>query len=274
MSGRPGGRRGAAAFRTAAILALTALVGACAPRASAAVGAAASLTVFAAASLREPLRDIAATYEAMAGVSLTLVTDSSSALRTQIEQGAQADVFLAADTVNPEALASAGLTDGPAVEFAGNRLAVIVPADNPAGLASPADLARPGVAIVAAGDRVPITRYAGELLRRLAALPGYPPDLPAAYDSNVVTREDNVRSVVTRIELGEGDAAIVYATDAATAEDVTTLAIPEAAIVTATYAGAVLASAVDRGAARAFLDWLAGPDGRAILVAHGFVALP
>jgi molybdate transport system substrate-binding protein len=274
MPGRSGGRRRAAASPIAVLLALAALGAACAPRASALMPAPVELTILAAASLREPLRDVSVAYEAATGMRLVVVTDASSALRVQVEQGARADVFLSADTDNAAALASAGLTDGSIVEFTGNRLAVIVPADNPGRLGGPADLARPGVAIVAAGDQVPITRYASELVARLAALPGYPPDFATAYAANVVTREDNVRSVLAKIELGEGDAAIVYATDAATADDVTALAIPHGAGVTATYAGAVLSSAADPGAARAFLAWLAGPAGSAILVEHGFVAVP
>ena len=232
------------------------------------------LTVLAAASLREPLRDVSVAYEAAAGVRLAVVTDASSGLRVQIEQGARADVFLSADEANPDALASAGLTDGPVVGFAGNRLAVIVPAGNPGRLGSPADLARPGVSVVAAGDRVPITRYAEELVARLAILPGYPADFVTRYGANVVTREDNVQAVLTKIELGEGDAAIVYASDALAAERVTALAIPDEAMVTATYTGAVLSSAADGGAARAFLEWLAGPDAGVILAGHGFVAIP
>ena len=110
------------------------------------------------------------------GLTLTISTDSSSALETQIEQGAPADVFLSADTTNPQKLVDAGLADGAAVTFAGNKLTVIVPADNPAGIASPADLAKPGIKVIAAGDEVPITKYATQLVANLAKEPGYPAD--------------------------------------------------------------------------------------------------
>lgn len=251
-------------------LAAAGLAGACSPAPRPDRGAPAELTVFAAASLRDPLATITSAYEAARHVRLIVATDSSTALRIQIEQGAGADVFLSADTANPEALAAAGLLDGMALGFAGNPLAIVVPAGNRAGLASPADLGRPGVAIVAAGEAVPITAYATKLLERLAVLPGYPPDLPLLYAGNVVTREDNVRAVLAKIELGEGDAAIVYATDAAGSAAVDVLPVPEGANVTATYAGAVLAGATDRGAAHAFLDWLTGPDGQEILASFGF----
>jgi molybdate transport system substrate-binding protein len=273
VAGRPGGRRIAAALLSTA-LALAGLVAACSLSSTLGDGAATELTVFAAASLRDPLESVAAAYEAASGVRLVVATDSSTALRIQVEEGARADVFLSADTTNPEVLASAGLTDGEIVAFAGNPLAIVVPAGNPAGFVTPADLARPGIAIVAAAEGVPVTAYATELLERLASLPGYPRNLPAAYAANVVTREDNVQAALAKIELGEGDAAIVYATDATRSDAVDTVAIPTEANVTATYAGVVLLGAADRTSAHAFFEWLAGPAGQAILAAYGFVAAP
>ena len=86
------------------------------------------------------------------GTTLTISTDSSAALETQIEQGAPADVFLSADTTNPKKLVDKGLAAGAAVAFAGNKLTIIVPTDNPAGITTPADLAKTGVKVIAAGD--------------------------------------------------------------------------------------------------------------------------
>jgi molybdate transport system substrate-binding protein len=86
-----------------------------------------------------------------------------------------------------------------------------------------------------------------------------------------VSREDNVKAVVAKIELGEGDAAIVYATDAKASKKVATVAIPAGANVAATYAGVVIKASQHAGAARAFLSWLAGPDGQAMLATFGFV---
>lgn len=273
MAGRPNRRRAAPAMvgaaRTIIALAVAMIASACST-AGPPNRTPAALTVFAAASLRNPLVAIATAYDATSGVRLAVVTDSSTTLRTQLELGARSDVFLSADTANPEALAAAGLVNGAVVPFAATALAIIVPLDNPAGLAGPFDLARPGVAVVAAGDGVPITTHAAELLRRLATLPGAPPGFSAAYATNVVTREDNAGSVLARIELGEGDAAIVYATDAAASGAVASLPIPAGVNVTAVYAGAVMAAAADRAAAHAFLDWLAGPDGQGILASFGF----
>jgi molybdate transport system substrate-binding protein len=199
-----------------------------------------------------------------------LATDSSTALRTQIEQGAPADVFLSADTGNPERLVDAGLTDGAAIAFAANLLTIVVPKGNPAALESPADLARNGLKVVAAGDEVPISRYADEVVERMARLPGYPPGFAAAYAANVVSREDNVKAVVAKIELGEGDAGIVYVTDAKASSGVETVDIPGEANVPAVYAGVVVARSPHPQTARAFIDWLTGPAAQSILAEAGF----
>ena len=230
-----------------------------------------NLTVYAAASLKDVLAAIRTAYEtAHPGTTLTIATDSSATLETQIELGAPADVFLSADTSNPKRLVDGGLAVGGAVNFAGNELAVVVPAGNPGGIASPADLARPGVKVIAAGDAVPITRYAEELVAALASVPGYPSGFAAAYAANIVSREDNVKAVVAKLELGEGDAGIVYRTDAAASTKVATVALPDAANVTALYAGVVVKASAHAVAAATFLGWLAGPGGQAILGRYGF----
>lgn len=229
------------------------------------------LTVYAAASLKETLQEISAAYATAApGVRLTVSTAASTALRAQIEQGAPADVFLSADTTQPAALVDAGLVAGETLVFAGNRLAIIVPAADPAGIDTPADLARPGIGIVAAGEAVPITRYASELIDRLAGLEGYPAGYAEAVTANVVSREDDVKIVVAKIELGEGDAAIVYQTDALASEGVSTVDIPAEANVVASYAGMVVKASVHPVEARAFLDWLVTDPAQSIFAPHGF----
>jgi molybdate transport system substrate-binding protein len=256
------------------LLAIVASVSACSTSATAA-GRPIELTVFGAASLTDALEALTSAYEtADPGLKLTVATDSSSTLRTQIEQGAPADLFLSADRMNPQALVDAGLTDGPAIGFAGNTLTVIVPTDNPAGIESPADLAVPGVKIVAAGDDVPITIYVGQVVENLAGLPGYPTDYARAYAVNVVSREQDVKAVVAKIQLGEADAAIVYVTDARASRTVAAIEIPDSANRPATYAGVVLAGSTRRAEAHALLDWLVGPAGVEILAGFGFLPPP
>jgi molybdate transport system substrate-binding protein len=265
---------GGMALLGAMFVALAPVVVACsaAGGAPAASGVPPHLTVFGAASLKGALDRAETTYErAHPGLTLTISTDSSAALETQIEQGAPADVFLSADTTNPKKLLDNGLGLGAAVPFAGNELTIIVPAGNPAAISSPKDLARSGVKVIAAGDEVPITRYAKQLVVNLGKVAGYPAGFAAAYNANVVSQEDNVKAIVAKVELGEGDAGIVYVTDARASTRVATIDVPDAANVGATYAGVVLKSSANPSAARDFLDWFAGPDGRAILASFGFL---
>lgn len=230
------------------------------------------VTVFAAASLANLLKAAAAAYaEDASEVRIVLSTDSSTALRTQIELGAPADLFLSADTANTQALVDGGLADGAAVVFAGNGLTVVVRSGDPAGLGSPLGLARAGVRVIAAGEQVPITRYAGELIERLAAEPGYPPDFAAAYAANIVSREDDVRAVAAKVGLGEGDAGIVYGTDVRADDALDVVPLPPGVEVRATYAAVVVAGSPEASAARAFLDWLLGPRGQQVLADAGFL---
>lgn len=229
------------------------------------------LTIYGAASLKGALETARMAYEvATPGTTLLLATDSSAALATQIEQGAPADVFLSADATNPRKLVDAGLADGAPVPFAGNQLTIIVPTVNPAGIVSPADVVRPGVHIIAAGDAVPITGYAEQVIDNLAREAADAPGFVAAYAANIVSREDNVKAVVAKIELGEGDAAFVYATDAVASRRVATVPVPDGVNVTAIYDGVVVRTSRHSVAAHAFLAWLAGPAGAAILSDFGF----
>jgi len=237
--------------------------------------AADELTIYGAASLKGALDKAKVAYEAAhPGTKLTISTDSSAALETQIEQGAPADVFLSADTTNPKKLVDQGLAAGAAVPFADNELTLVVPTSNPGGIASPKDLAKPGIKVIAAGDSVPITKYATQLVENLAKESGYPDNFAAAYARNIASREDNVKALVAKIELGEGDAGIVYVTDAKASTKVKTVDVPDAANVPATYDGVVVKASRNPVAAQAFLEWFAGPDGQAILSDLGFLPPP
>src|SRR5438128_9593749 len=200
----------------------------------------AKLTVFAASSLGEALTDVANLWhETHPTNSLEISTGSSAALRTQIEQGAPADVFLSADTTNPQQLVDGGLATGPVTLFATNQLTIIIPASNPAGISSAADLAKPGVCVIAAGDDVPITKYAEKLVTNLATLADFGQAFADGYAANICSKEDNVGAVVSKVALGEGDAAIVYVTDAA-GTGLTTIDVPVDANVVATYGGVAI----------------------------------
>jgi molybdate transport system substrate-binding protein len=230
-----------------------------------------NLTVFGAASLKSALDQVKAQFRVNSGppTSLAVSTGSSTMLRMQIEQGAAADLFLSADASNPQALVDEGMADGAAEPFASNMLTIAVPDGNPASITSAADLAKDGIRVVAAGADVPITKYTEQAVGKLAALPGYPTDFAAAYAANIVSREDNVGAVTSKIDLGEGDAAIVYVTDAKNA-GLETVDIPLEANVVASYNGVVLNGSTNKAAAHALLDWIQGPAGQKILTDVGF----
>jgi molybdate transport system substrate-binding protein len=226
-----------------------------------------SITVFAAASLTDAFQALGAAYTESSGVTVVLSFDASSALRAQIQEGAPADVFASADLANADALVDAGLTHGESQVFAGNTLAVVVPRENRAGVDSWQALASPNLRILAAGPGVPITRYADELVDNLARREDAPAGFARAYADNVVSREDNVRAVLSKVELGEGDAAIVYETDAASSDAISELSLPEETEVVAEYAVVDLSGA---DAAGDFMRWLLDDQARSILAGFGF----
>ena len=232
----------------------------------------ADVTVFAAASLTDAFEDIAAAWSsADPGSDITLSTDASSALRAQIEEGAAVDVFASADERNAQALVDGCLAPGPITPFAHNELVVVVPKGNPAAIETPADLAKADVRVVAALPDVPITQYTTQVVANLAALDGYADGFAEAVTANTVSEEENVRAVLTKIELGEGDAALVYATDALSSDGVEVVPIPDEANVLATYAAVTVGASSQPAEAVAFLEFLIGPEAQAILAAHGFV---
>lgn len=238
---------------------------------SAPAGAAIELQVYAAASLKTVLAAAATAYEAAnPGITITVSTDSSAALEAKIEQGAPADLYLSADTANPQKVVDRGLAAGPVVDFAGNRLTVIVPAANPAGIAMPVDLGRAGVKIIACADGVPVQKYTAQWLAKVSALPAYGADFATRFNANVASREDNVGAIVAKVALGEGDAGVVYVTDARSSGKVKTIDIPADQNVPATYGGVVVKGSAHADAAAALLAWLAGPAGQQILGAAGF----
>jgi molybdate transport system substrate-binding protein len=197
---------------------------------------------------------------------LTIAFDASNVLAAQLTEGAEVDVFLSADLSRPTELAEAGLTSGEPVTFARNSPVIVVPRDSQAVMTA-LDLAVPGVRLVAAGASVPITHYAEAAIAQLAATTPDPAAFSSAVAANVVSREDNVRAAMAKVELGEGDAAIVYVTDARASDAVREVPFPEAVQVTAEY-GAVQVS--DDPAATAFVIWLTGRAAQAILAEAAF----
>jgi molybdate transport system substrate-binding protein len=224
------------------------------------------VTVFAAASLRETFEDLAKTFESKSpGVKVRLNLAGSQELRTQIENGARADVFASADQKHMAALVKANLVATPRV-FAHNTPVVIVPKGNPAKVGSFEELTK-ATKLVIGVPEVPIGTYTMEILDKSGA------DFKKKVLANVVSRELNVRQVMAKVSLGEADAGIVYRTDAIAGKDkVEIIEIPAKVNVIAEYPVAVLAKAPQAAAARAFVDLLLSAEGQKRLAAAGFVA--
>ena len=248
--------------------AFAAVVAIAAGAATAPTASAETVRVFAAASLTEAFREIAAAFEAeRPGTRVELSFAGSQVLRTQIEQGAPADVFASADGEHALALVRAGLL-APTRVFARNSLVVVVPGEA-ARVATLADLARPGTRVVVAGPAVPAGRYAAEALRRLDAEGGLGTGFGGRVLSNVVSEETNVRAVLSKVVLGEADAGLVYATDAlAGGSRLRVLELP--VDVVAEYPIGVVTGTRAPEAAAAFVALVLGERGQAILRRHGF----
>lgn len=235
------------------------------------------VVVFAASSLANVFDQVWTAFRAQAGnegLAITANYGSSSQLRTQLLEGAKADIFASADLLQMEQVKKAGLVDvdGVAKVFARNRLVLIVPKGNPGKVTTLADLAKPDVKFVTTAADVPIGAYARTALKNLASDPANGDGYDAKVLANIVSEEANVRHIVVKVQLGEADAGICYATDvpAVPAGGVTTIDIPDAANVVAEYPIAVLKSAKAPATARRLISFISSPAGQAILVTAKF----
>jgi molybdate transport system substrate-binding protein len=233
-----------------------------------------NLTVFAAASLTDAFNEIGETFRQQnPGIAPDFNYAGSQQLRTQLEQGAAADVFASANAREMNNAIQSGLVvSGTQQTFVRNRLAVIIPKDNPGGITGLKDLAQSGLKIVLAAPSVPVGGYA------LAALDKMNADFGATFSqtvlSNVVSYENNVKQVVAKIQLGEGDAGIVYTSDVTpdAAAKVTQIDIPDNYNILAAYPIAVLKAAPQSDLAAKFVDYVLSADGQAILKKWGFIS--
>jgi molybdate transport system substrate-binding protein len=222
-----------------------------------------SITVFAAASLKQTFTDLAEQFEAEnPGTTVELNFAGSSDLVTQITEGAPADVFASADEKNMAKLTDAALIDpGAPVDFATNVLEIAVPPTNPAGITSFADLAAPGVKVVVCAPQVPCgsATVAVEQASGVTLAP--------------VSEESSVTDVLGKVTSGEADAGLVYVTDVAAAGDaVMGIEFPESSGAVNTYPIAVVKDSSVADVAQAFVDYVTGTVGQGVLADAGFGA--
>lgn len=229
------------------------------------------LRVFAAASLTESFQEIAAAFEEThPDVAITLHFAGSQTLRTQIENGAPADVFASANPAHLDTLHTAGLLHAPSI-FAHNRLLIVTPADNPARIDSAQSLPNAERLVVGSAE-VPIGRYTRQFLQRAGAHFG--DDYREAVERDIVSHEANVRLILTKVAMGEADAGIVYRTDAKVrGEQVHSVAIPADLNIRADYPIAVCTGSPHPALARRWVEFVRSSQGQKILAARGF-ALP
>ena len=249
-----------------------------------------AITVFAAASLTEAFTELGAAFQKVhPESSVELNFDGSQRLRFQLEHGAQADVFASADRKQMDRARESGSLTGEIVEFASNRLVLVVPdtgttAELSQGIESSrlgnlgggapvesfSDLSRKGVKLALAHPEVPAGSYSRMLIQRMAEDPRYGPEYASSLLANVVTEEPNVRNVLQKVVLGEVDAGFVYLSDARVASDITVIQAPDGAEVVASYTVAALNNSDQPEAADTFISFISSRTGQSILRNHGF----
>ncbi|HMD88496.1 MAG TPA: molybdate ABC transporter substrate-binding protein [Anaerolineaceae bacterium] len=240
-----------------------------------AAAAGTTLTVLAAASLTAPFQDLGKEFEtAHPGVNVAFNFAGSQALAQQLDQGAPADVFASASTSYMTAAEKSNRVDPSTAQiFAYNRLVVIYPIANPAGIKTLQDLAKPGLKLDLEASTVPAGQYSLTFLDKASADATFSPSYKANVLKNVVSYEDNVKSVLTKVSLGEADAGIVYVSD--DTGDVTSklgkLDIPDSLNTIATYPIAPISDSKNPDLAKAFVALVMSADGQAALAKYSFI---
>ncbi len=234
-----------------------------------------TLNVFAAASLTESFTEIGMQYQKVhPNITVKFNFAGTPTLLQQLMNGASADVFASADEANMKKASDGGLV-GDSQVFVKNKLVVIVPAANPGGINTLKDLARPGIKIDIENTNVPAGKYSREALDKMSQSPDYGPNYEKAVLENIVSQEDNVKAVVTKVQLGEVDAGFVYETDvtAAVSNKVKVIDIPNTFNVIAQYPIAVVKNSAHRSDAQMFIQYVLSPAGQAILTKYHFIGV-
>lgn len=232
------------------------------------------LMIFAAASLTGVVGDLDPVFEAAhPGVVVTTNFDSSATLETQLKEGAKADLFLPASTKNMDNLVKEDLIKNESVTpYATNKLALIVPKDNPAGITGLKDLAKPGVKIVSETAEVPVRKYTDQMLNKTLNSTDYGKAFFDAFKANIVSEETNVAGATTKVALGEADAGITYYSDVTKdlAGKITIIEIPEEFNVVAKYNAGILTESAEPELAQEFITLLTTDEGKSALKDYKF----
>jgi molybdate transport system substrate-binding protein len=242
---------------------------------AAAAQAVEELTVFAAASLTEPFQEIGKGFAAAhPGTKVTFNFANAHQLAQQIGQGAPADVFASANKKYMDVVIESGqVISGSERVFVKNRLVVIYPKDNPAGLKALPDLARPGLKLVLGDKSIPIGPYGLEFLDKAGKDATFPSEFKDKVLKNVVSYEETVKSVLSKVVLGEADAGIVYVSDIAqdAADKVGRVDIPDQFNVIAIYPIAAIKDSKHMELANKFVEYVFSPEAQKVLEKYGFI---
>ena len=231
------------------------------------------LTVFAAASLTGAFGEIGQIYEDETNMSVAFNFDGSQSLRTQIENGAYADVLALANNKQMNALKKSGLMNNSSINiFTRNKIALIIPRDNPAGIKNLSDLAKPDLKIVIGTRDVPVGDYALQIIDKLANDSAYGPDYREKVMDNVISQETTVSYIVTKLALGEADVGFAYVSDVTRdlASRVDKIEIPDEYNVVAEYPIGLLEDCRYPVQARKFIDLVRSDEGSSVLEKYGF----
>ncbi len=235
-----------------------------------------TITVTAAASLTEPFTEIGDLFQKQhPDVTVLFNFTGSQQGAQQIINGASVDIFASASLTNMEQVVSIGLIDPNQVNlFARNKLAIITPKNNPAGIHNLQDLARPGIKLVLAAPEVPLGNYTQRLLNQTQLLNEFSPEFAEKVTRNVVSLENNARSVVTKVGLGEADAGIAYLSDiyGKLETDLAVIQIPDLINVQTSYYIASLKESARLELADEFVAFVRSASGLAVLESYGFVS--
>lgn len=235
------------------------------------------LTIYAAASLTEAFSDLAEQFEiSHPNVEVAISFAGSQQIAQQLSQGAPGDLFASANAKQMENVISAGrVMSGADREFIHNQLMIILPWDNQGNITGVRDLLKPGLRLILADKSVPVGYYSQKMLEQANQQPVYGQNFKEKVLGNVVSYEENVRAVLTKIILGEAEAGIVYVSDAAGAQegDIKMIPIPDEINVAASYYIAPLSDSSETELGLKFIALVLSPRGQDILNTHGFEKL-
>lgn len=231
------------------------------------------LTVFTAASLTGAFTELGQMYKNETDINVVFNFDGSQVLRTQVENGAYADIFVSANTKQMNLMRNEGFMNNSSITvFTRNKPVIIVPKDNPAKIQNISDLAKPGIKIVIGTKDVPIGDYTLQILAKLANDSAFGPGFTKKVMANVVSNETNVNYVTSKVALGEADAGVAYVSDITKnlSSRITKIEIPDKYNVIATYPMGIRKQSKYTAQAQGFMDLVQSDKGIAVLEKYGF----